>query len=67
MVWNVLQTVDNDVNLSYVYTAYVDDREAPDVQPTWLPVVRVFAWFRRTERVTGQWRCVFWYLSLIHI
>jgi len=53
--------VDDDANLSYIYSAYVDDREAPDVQSTWLPVVRIFAWFRRTENVTGRWRCVLWY------
>ena len=52
--------MDNDAKLSYVYTAYVDERQAPDVKPSWLPVVRVFAWFRRTENVTGQWRCVLW-------
>jgi len=52
--------VDNDTELSYVYSAYFDDREAPDVETSWLPVVRVFAWFRRTEDVTGKWRCVFW-------
>jgi len=54
-----MQMVDNDTKLSYVYTAYVDDRETPDVKSSWLPVVRVFASIRRTENVTGQWRCVF--------
>jgi len=52
--------VDSDVEMSYVYTAYIDDRETPDVHPSWLPVVRVFTWFRRTETVTGQWRCLLW-------
>jgi len=55
-----MQAVSNDSDLSYVYSAYVDDRQAPDVQSTWLPVLRVLAWFRRTETVTGQWLCVFW-------
>jgi len=55
-----VQTVDDNASLSYVYTAYVDDREAPDVQSTWLPVVRIFAWFPRTQNVTGRWRCVLW-------
>ena len=52
--------VDNDTKFSYVYTAYIDDREAPDVKSSWLPVVRVFAYFPRTDSVTGKWRCVFW-------
>ena len=61
--FNAFQAVDNNANvsnLSYVYTAYFDDRQTPDVEPSWLPVVRVFAWFNRTENVTGQWRCVLW-------
>jgi len=57
---DVLQIVDNDTDLSYVYSAYMDDRKARDIEPAWLPVVRVFAWFSRQENVTGQWRCVFW-------
>jgi len=52
--------VDNDTKFSYVYSAYFDDREAPDVKPSWLPVVRVFAYLRRSDNVTGKWRCVFW-------
>ena len=47
-------------NQSYVYTAYVDDRRAPDVNSSYLPVVRVFAWFRRKDAVTRRWQCIFW-------
>lgn len=55
-----MQAVDKEANLSYVYSAYVDARQAPDVQSTWLPVLRVFAWFRRGDTVTRQWQCVLW-------
>jgi len=59
-----MQAVDDGANQSYVFTAYVDDRHAPDVQTTWLPVLRVFAWFPRKDTVTQRWRCLFWDESL---
>ena len=55
----MLQAVDS-VNRTYVYSAYIDERTAPDVEPVWLPVVRIFAWLPRKESVVGNWRCVFW-------
>ena len=55
----MVQVVDR-MNMSYVYSAYIDDRKTPDVEPSWLPVLRVFTWLRRRESVTTTWRCVFW-------
>ena len=46
---------------SYVYSAYVDDRKAPDVQSSWLPVLRLFVWMRRSDAATvTRWRCLIW-------
>jgi len=56
-----VQPVDKEANLSYIYSAYVDSRPAPDVKSAWLPVLRVFTWFpRHGVTVTQQWRCVLW-------
>jgi len=58
----MMQVVDNNANFSYVYSAYVDDRQAQDVQQLWLPVLRLFVLFRRTEhmKLLQHWRCLLW-------
>jgi len=60
----VVQEVEKG-NQSYVYTAYIDGRTTADVKSAWLPVLRVFAWFRRKDAVVRRWRCVFWDEDLV--
>jgi len=52
-----------EVNSSYVYSAYLDDRLAPDVDSKALPVVRVFTGLPRNAigQARRNWYCVFWY------
>ena len=49
---------------AYVYSAYVDDRRAPDVSQLFVdsrPVLRVFAWMPRHRPATCSWHCLFWH------
>jgi len=52
-----------EVNSSYVYSAYLDDRLAPDIDLKALPVVRIFTALLRsaTDEARRSWQCAFWY------
>ena len=52
-----------DGTKSAVFSAYVDDRETPNVSRSVLPVVRIFAYFprRATAKLNNKsWLCLFW-------
>ena len=49
--------------VSYVYSAYIDDRRAPDVYkviPDCRPLLRVFVHIPLSTPATHHWRCLFW-------
>lgn len=52
-----------DDNRSFVYSAYIDDRPAPDVNLKELPVVRILAAIPRGDVRNGRklFRCIFWF------